>query len=269
MTVNYTTNLALGQPVTGTESGTWGDDVNNSVTAYLDIAVAGGLAVSITTTDVTLSLTQGTSSATNIGSTTAQYAILNVSGAMTAARNLILPSSSKSYIINNNTTGGFALTVKGSATSGITMVNGEKAVVAWNGSDYIKIANTSGAGSFTSLTDSGNLTFTGTGNRISGDFSNATQNNRIAFQSSTTNGTTSVNAIPNGTGTSSQFIAFAGTDMDNSSRAGLNTTSTVAQFFADKTGTGTYLPMTFYTGGSERMRIDTSGNVGTGSATPN
>ena len=43
MTVNYTTNLALGQPVTGTESGTWGDDVNNSVTSYLDIAIAGGL----------------------------------------------------------------------------------------------------------------------------------------------------------------------------------------------------------------------------------
>jgi len=142
MTVNYTTNLALGQPVTGTESGTWGDDVNNSVTSYLDIAIAGGLAITITTTDVTLTLTQGTSSATNIGSTTAQYAILNVSGAMTAARNLILPSSSRQYIINNNTTGGFALTVKGAATSGVTMINGEKAQVFWNGSDYAKSAIT-------------------------------------------------------------------------------------------------------------------------------
>jgi hypothetical protein len=141
MTVNYTTNLALGQPVTGTESGTWGDDVNNSVTSYLDIAIAGGLAVTVTTTDVTLTNTQGTSSATNIGSTTAQYAILNVSGAMTGARNLIVPSSSKSYIIYNNTTGGYTLTVKGSATTGVGLVNGEKAIVAWNGSDYIKISS--------------------------------------------------------------------------------------------------------------------------------
>jgi hypothetical protein len=156
MTVNYTTNLALGQPVTGTESGTWGDDVNNSVTSYLDIAIAGGLSVSITTTDVTLTLTQGTSSATNIGSTTAQYAILNVSGAMTAARNLILPSSSRQYVINNNTTGGYALTVKGSATSGVTMVNGEKAHVFWNGSDYAKLSNTpGGAGTFSSITNTG------------------------------------------------------------------------------------------------------------------
>lgn len=143
MTVNYTTNLALGQPVTGTESGTWGDDVNNSVTSYLDIAVAGGLAITITTADVTLTNTQGTSSATNIGSTTAQYAILNISGAKTAARNLNLPVTSKWYIINNSAaTGGFALTVRGvTPTTGITLVDGEKAVVAWNGSDYVKIAS--------------------------------------------------------------------------------------------------------------------------------
>ena len=142
MTVNYTTNLALGQPVTGTESGTWGDDVNNAVTSYLDIAIAGGLSVAITTADVTLTLTQGTSSATNIGSTTAQYAILNITGAKTAARNLIVPSSSRYYLINNAAaTGGFLLTVKGTATSGVTLVDGEKAIVAWNGTDYVKVVS--------------------------------------------------------------------------------------------------------------------------------
>ena len=146
MTVNYTTNLSLGLPVTGTESGTWGDDVNNAITAYLDISIAGGLAVTVTTTDVTLTNTSGTNSATNIGSTTAQYAILNVSGAMTAARNLIVPSSSKWYIVNNACTGGFLLTVKGSATSGVTLTNGEKALLFWNGTDYVKVATLGGTG---------------------------------------------------------------------------------------------------------------------------
>lgn len=148
MTVNYTTNLSLGLPVTGTESGTWGDDVNNATTAYLDISIAGGLAVTVTVADVTLANTQGTNSATNIGSTTAQYAILNVSGAMTAARNLIVPSSSKWYIVNNACTGGFLLTVKGTATSGVTLTNGEKALLFWNGSDYVKVATLGGTGAF-------------------------------------------------------------------------------------------------------------------------
>jgi hypothetical protein len=141
MSVIYTTNLELAKPVTGTESGTWGDDVNNGVTSYLDIAIAGGLAVTVTTADVTLANTQGTSAGTNIGATTAQYAILNISGAMTAARSLIVPSSSKSYIINNATTGGYTLTVKGSSTTGVGLVNSEKAIVAWNGTDYVKVAS--------------------------------------------------------------------------------------------------------------------------------
>ena len=141
MTVNYTTNLALGQPVTGTESSSWGDDVNNAVTSYLDIAVAGGLSIAITTADVTLTNTQGTSSATNIGSTTAQYAILNISGAKTAARNLNLPITSKWYMINNAGTGGFALTVRGTTpTTGVTLTDGERVLVAWNGTDYVKVS---------------------------------------------------------------------------------------------------------------------------------
>jgi hypothetical protein len=36
--------------------------------------------------------------------------------------------------------------------------------------------------------------------------------------------------------------------------------STDARIGSGQYGTGTYLPMTFYTGGSERLRLDTSGN---------
>jgi hypothetical protein len=138
------TLLSLATPTTGTESGTWGDLVNNGLTSYLDIAIAGGLSVPITIADVTLANTSGTNAATGITSTTAQYAILNISGAKTAARSLILPSSSRHYIINNagtSTGGPFLLTVKGAATSGVTLVDGEKAIVAWNGTDYVKVAS--------------------------------------------------------------------------------------------------------------------------------
>ena len=140
MAFTPTTNLSLPLIDTGTESGTWGELVDNGLTSYLDIAIAGGLALTITTADVTLANTAGTSSVTNIGSTTAQYAILNISGAKTAARSLIVPSSSRRYYITNAGTGGYLLTVKGAATTGVTLVDGETAIIVWNGTDYVKVA---------------------------------------------------------------------------------------------------------------------------------
>jgi hypothetical protein len=125
------------------------------------------------------------------------------------------------------------------------------------------IVTTAGA---TSLTTSGNLTFTGTGNRILGDFSNATATNRVIFQTSTTNSNTVLTAIPNGTatGVNSQFCNNS--DPTNSSVSQIVVNATESSFRSAILGTGTYLPMTMYTGGSERLRIDTSGNVGIGIA---
>jgi len=77
MTTAYSTNLGLALPVEGELSGTWGDMVNNGITDYLDIAVAGTLTLSGDGA-VTLTDTNGDSSSTNIGSTTAQYAVIKV-----------------------------------------------------------------------------------------------------------------------------------------------------------------------------------------------
>ena len=114
----------------------------------------------------------------------------------------------------------------------------------------------------------GNLGFTGTGNRIIGDFSNATIASRTLVQSST--GTfTDIGALAPSTSTqSSAWTAYLGNDPTNTSRTRMLATSVDGRFESGITGTGTYLPMTFYTGGIERVRVDTSGRFAIGTASP-
>jgi hypothetical protein len=119
-------------------------------------------------------------------------------------------------------------------------------------------------GAIPGITDDGNLTFTGTARRITGDLSNGTIASRLMFQTSTTNSNTALSAIPSGTGSGSTLQLYNGSDPANASYTAVWATGTESQFLAAQRGTGTYLPMTFYTNGSERMRVATDGSVSVG-----
>jgi len=110
-------------------------------------------------------------------------------------------------------------------------------------------------------TMTGNLNFSGTGLRITGDFSNTTASNKTMFQSNTINGFTSVELLPNGTGTSSYVAVSNSSDVNNASIGYITSNQTVVQITSTSRGTGTLLPMSFSTGNAERLHIDTSGNV--------
>ena len=161
MTTAYTPLLGLALPANGELSGSWGTVVNNYITTYLDSAVAGSLSVSLTQ-DVTLSKTTDAS----LGASSSQYAILNVTPD-SFPWTLTLPAASKFYIINNlSPTATFTLKAAGQA--GILIAAAEKCVVAYNGTDFVRIASTSPvpAGSNTQVQYNNNGVLAGSSNLV-------------------------------------------------------------------------------------------------------
>ena len=130
---NFSPLLGLALPTMGDLSGTWGTTVNDSITQLLDSAVAGTTVLSVDS-DVTLSTTNGAANQ-------ARNAVLRCTGARTTLKTIIAPAQSKAYIVINDTTGGFGVKVVGAGpTTGVTIANGEKALIAWNGSDFVVVS---------------------------------------------------------------------------------------------------------------------------------
>jgi len=161
MTTAYTSLLGLALPVQGELQGTWGDTVNNSITSLLDTAVAGTTSIT-TDADITLTTTTGASNQAR------QAIILWNPASGTTTRNITAPAQSKIYTVINASGGTQSIVLRGvGPTTGVTIVKGESAVCAWNGSDFIKVSNTSGSGTFTNLTVTGSLTLSGgTANQV-------------------------------------------------------------------------------------------------------
>jgi hypothetical protein len=156
MTTAYTTLLGLALPVTGELSGTWGDTVNNAITGLLDTAVAGTTTLS-SDSDVTLSTTTGAANQ-------ARQAIILWTAGGTVTRTITAPAQSKTYIVLNKTSSTQSIKLVGvGPTTGVTIVANELALCAWNGTDFVKIANQYGASNVTSLTATANSSFTSTG----------------------------------------------------------------------------------------------------------
>ena len=131
---NFTPLLGLALPTTGDLSGTWGTTVNDAITDLLDDAVAGTVTLSADA-DATLTTTNGADNQAR------NAVILWTASNGATTRNITAPAQSKAYIVINAGTG--SIVVRGSGpTTGVTVTSGYKALVAWNGSDFVKIAST-------------------------------------------------------------------------------------------------------------------------------
>jgi hypothetical protein len=125
----------------------------------LDTAVAGTTSIT-TDADITLTTTTGASNQAR------QAIILWNPASGTVTRNITAPAQSKIYTVINASGGTQSIVIRGvGPTTGVTIVKGESAQVAWNGTDFVKVSSNSVFGPITVT----NLTVTG--NTILGDAS--------------------------------------------------------------------------------------------------
>jgi hypothetical protein len=120
--------------------------------------------------------------------------------------------------------------------------------------DGVSAVSINGAASVT-----GNITLSGTTRRIIADFSNATNANRTAFQTSTTDGVTVVSAIPNGTATQAIMRVWNTSGVATGASGSLGVSSAAVYIDSGTVGAGTNLPIQFMQLGTARGSLFTSG----------
>jgi len=156
MASTYTSSLQIQQIGNGEQSGTWGTTTNTNM-ALVDQAVAGAVTITMSNANHTLTQVNGTTDE-------ARNMILEVVGSNSGVYQIIVPygtggagTGSKMYLVANNTTGGYAITIGYSGGSTVSIPNGYIATVFGDGTNFYS-ANTTSAGAFYvsgSLTASG------------------------------------------------------------------------------------------------------------------
>jgi hypothetical protein len=164
MASSYSTSLRIQLITTGEQSGIWGDTTNTNWN-LIQQSVAGVQAITMSNANYTLTNLNGVSDE-------ARNMVLFVGGTNSAIRQIITPLVPKVYVVYNNTSGGFAITIGGSTGTLATVPNGASVLVFCNGTNFYSGISGS-AGNFSVAGNSiiaGNETVTGNA-AITGTFS--------------------------------------------------------------------------------------------------
>lgn len=140
MPSTYSSRLRIENIGNGEQSGTWGDTVDTSLGTIIEEAIAG---VASVTHDDSANYTLTTA---NGATDEARQAVLEISGTLTANRNVVCPTQEKTYIIKNGTSGGFSVTLKTSGGAGIAIPNGDTMVVYCDGTNVVDAITNLSAG---------------------------------------------------------------------------------------------------------------------------
>jgi hypothetical protein len=263
MASTYSSNLKIELMNTGENSGTWGTITNTNLGTALEQAVVGyGNPDFTSDANLTISITDSNAAQA------ARALVLNVTsafGSLTVTRELIVPTSQKQYIVQNNTTGGQSITVKTSGGTGITVPNGRKAHLYVNGTNVIQMfdfvdinggaidgttvgAASASTGSFTTLATSGALTYggvtlsnsvTGTGSMVlatSPTLTTPALGTPSALVGTNITGTAA--GLTAGNVTTNANLTGAVTSTGNATSLGSFTSAQLAGALTDETGSG-------------------------------
>ena len=144
MPATYSTGLRTELMATGEESGTWGTVTNNNFSQVFEYSIAGVYAKTLTDTDTTLTNGDGPQTQAN---NEARQNTLILSGTLTAVRVVQFPATSKTYMVYNNTSGGYALTLRlGASGNTMSVVNGKMRIVATDGTNWYDVFSLAGLG---------------------------------------------------------------------------------------------------------------------------
>jgi hypothetical protein len=158
MAETYSPSLKITLIGAGDLSGTWGDTTNTNLGTLIEQAITGVLTVPMGDANVTLTNLNGISDQ-------ARNAVIIATGAATAIRQIIIPQANKLYVISNQTTGGYAITIGTSIGTLVSVPNGVTAQVYTDGTNTFS-SQTGSAGNFvvngtlsaTGIADTGALT---------------------------------------------------------------------------------------------------------------
>lgn len=149
---SYTSLLRFVEPANGDTN--WGSTVNTGFTALADAAIAGKADIDVTAGNVTLTVANGAADE-------ARRMVINITGTPGAAREVLVPSTSKIYFVRNGANA--AVTVKVSGQTGVSVPVNASMILRVNGTDAVQAVDTFGNATATgNLSVGGNATITGT-----------------------------------------------------------------------------------------------------------
>ena len=152
----YSQSLKLTLLANGEGAGTWGQTTNTNLGTLLEQAITGVQSIVMTDANYTLSNLNGASDE-------ARNPILVVTGTNNAVRDIIALLVNKQYLVVNNTTGGYAIRIRGSSGFIVTIPNGSQVPVYCNGTNFFSAEPNYTPGNFTVA---GNVSVLGNTNAV-------------------------------------------------------------------------------------------------------